>query len=127
MLKNWKSFQDNRGCLTPIELSDLPFTPKRIFIVSDVPKGETRGMHSHYKTKQVLVCLQGEILVNLHDGVIKHSQLLKKNDSIFVDNLIWDSQIYLTGNDILLSICSTEHDPDDHIRDFDEFIKIKTI
>jgi len=125
MSKNWKIFKDKRGCLAPINFCSLPFVPQRIFIVSEVPKDEVRGMHSHYKTQQVLTCLGGEILIILHDGFNEYKEVLKKNDYVFVDKLVWDSQVYLTGKDVLLSICSTKYDPNDYIKDFEEFIKIK--
>ena len=45
--------------------------------------------------------------------------------SVFVDKLVWDSQVYMTGDDILMSICSTPHDDSDYIKDFEEFRKIR--
>ena len=42
---------------------------------------------------------------------------------IFVDSMVWDKQQYLTGNDILLSICSTEYDKDDYIKSYDQFLE----
>ena len=38
--------------------------------------------------------------------------------------MIWDSQIFLTGNDVLLSICSTEYNKKDYIEDFDLFLDL---
>ena len=54
-----KSFTDERGNLLPIEFSQLDFDPKRIFVVNDVPVGDVRGNHAHYKTKQYLICTKG--------------------------------------------------------------------
>ena len=113
---------DDRGCL--VAINELPFDAKRVFYVTNVPKGETRGRHAHYRNKQILICLSGEISVKLDSGrFIKHFKL-KQNDSVFVNNLTWDEQTYETGNDILLAICSTEYDDYDYIRDYNEFKKI---
>src|SRR5689334_10376370 len=49
--------QDLRGNLTVGEVpGDIPFTPKRYFLVLDVPTGETRGAHAHRECAQFLVC-----------------------------------------------------------------------
>jgi len=121
MLLNFRSHRDNRGSLTPINIKDLPFEAKRIFYVSGVPEGDVRGKHAHKTNKQILVCVSGSIEVSLDDGDKVQSYILNENDGIFVDQLIWDEQKYLTGNDILLSICSNEYDESDYIRDYNQF------
>jgi len=111
----------NLGSLLPIELNQLPFIPKRIFLVKDVPTGVIRGEHAHFKTQQLLVCLRGKIKVNLHDGKNLTSSILEENETIFVDKMIWDSQEFLTYDSILLSLVSTNYDKSDYIEDFDLF------
>ena len=113
---------DNRGCL--VAINELPFKAKRIFYVTGVPKGETRGKHAHYRNKQILICVSGVISIKLDTGRFIKNFELKQNDSVFVNNLTWDEQTYETGNDILLAVCSTEYDDDDYIRNYDEFKKI---
>jgi dTDP-4-dehydrorhamnose 3,5-epimerase-like enzyme len=126
MSESWPTFKDPDGVLVPIEFDNLPFEPKRIFYVLDVPKGEERGMHAHYSTQQIITCLRGEILVKLHDSSTLREYGLRTNEWVFVDKLIWDSQIFLTGNDILMSMCSTKYNKSDYIEDFTEFIQICT-
>lgn len=121
-----KTYEDDRGCLLPLEFNNLPFTPKRIFVVNNVPKNSIRGNHAHYKTKQILICLNGNIEVILKDGINESITQLKKNEQILVDTLIWDSQKFLTEDSELLVLCSTNYDINDYIFDFEEFNKIKT-
>jgi len=116
---------DDDGTLVPIEFSELPFEPKRVFYVTNVPKGEERGNHAHFKTQQILVCVQGQILVKLHDGKKLFKKLLTPNDAIFVDKMIWDSQVFMTGDDVLLSICSTPYDKSDYIEDMSSFLEAR--
>ena len=120
---NLETYKNIDGILVPIEFDSFAFTPKRIFYVYGVPAGEERGLHAHYETQQVLGCLQGSILVKLHDGFREQYYTLSQNDSVFVDKMVWDSQTYLTGDDILLSICSTKYDKQDYIEDFKMFLK----
>ena len=116
---------DIRGSLTALDFNNLSFDPKRIFYVKNVPKNTERG--THHNTRQYLICLQGKIQVKLFDGHRETHYLLERNQVLFVDKLVWDTQLYLTGDDILLSICSTEYNPDDYITDIEEFKKIKGV
>jgi len=113
---------DHRGCLTVLDR--VPFDVKRIFYVSGVPKGETRGKHAHYRNKQILICISGVIEVKLDTGTTVETTTLHEGESIFVDRFIWDEQKYCTGNDILLSVCSESYDESDYIRDYNKFIRM---
>jgi len=124
-IKNFKLFSDERGDLIPINFSELPFIPKRIFTVNNVSVNTFRGNHSHFNTKQFLICISGKIEIKLHDGKYEKTIFLNKSESVFVDNLIWDSQKFMTEDSTLLVICSTEYNSEDYIFDFEEFIKLK--
>ena len=61
-LINLKTFIEPDGNLVPIESNkDIPFEVKRIFYVFGVHNQNDRGKHCHYKTKQVLICVNGEV------------------------------------------------------------------
>lgn len=121
-----KQIIESNGILTPIEFDrTLPFKPKRTFFVYGVPDLNPRGLHAHYKTKQILICLRGNITTTLHDGIHKKSYELLPGDSIFIPNLIWDEQIYHTSDTILLSLCSTHYNTADYIHDFNKFVNLK--
>tara|TARA_B110000483_G_scaffold199231_1_gene238801 strand:- start:68 stop:448 length:381 start_codon:yes stop_codon:yes gene_type:complete len=117
-------FKDSRGSLLPINMEEIPFDVKRVFSVYGVPKGVVRGEHAHYKTKQYLVCIKGSIKVILNDGKTEHTAVLKEGESIFIDKLVWDSQQFLTGNDIILVFANTEYNLEDYILDKDIFFNI---
>ena len=121
----FEPFLDDRGSLTPIEFNALPFMPMRTFIVSNVPKNTIRGNHSHYVTKQYLMCLDGEIEVILNDVFIETKILLKENEGMLIPELIWDAKKFLTDNSKLIVFCSTNYNHDDYIFDFNEYLKIK--
>lgn len=121
---NLKIISDVDGILVPIEFKDLPFVPQRIFYVTNVPAGEIRGQHAHYQTEQILICLKGYIKVGIHDGDLWNTSFIGPNESIYIKKMEWDYQQFLTGNDILLSICSTNYDKSDYIEDFKEFLRI---
>jgi dTDP-4-dehydrorhamnose 3,5-epimerase-like enzyme len=122
-MHKYTTFEDNRGSLLPIEFSSLPFTPKRVFVVKNVPAGIRRGGHAHYKTRQFLICLKGEILVHLQYNKEKYEETtISENESILIPNMVWDWQEFITGDDVLMVMCSTEFDENDYIRNFEKFI-----
>lgn len=115
-----KEFFD-RGILVPFELKDIPFEPKRIFWVTDTKKGQIRGDHAHYTTQQIFICIQGKIEVELQSRQKQEKIILKKNEYVLIDKLVWGVQKYLTGKDIALVLCSTKYDPSDYITSFRMF------
>jgi dTDP-4-dehydrorhamnose 3,5-epimerase-like enzyme len=124
-ISNLKVFDDDRGSLLPIEFSDLPFEPKRVFIVNNVPLNDIRGNHSHYKTKQLLICINGTVDVILHDGTNEVTHPITKNQQILIPELIWDSQRFTSEDSEIMVICSTNFDINDYIFDFNQFKEIK--
>ena len=112
------------GNLIPIEFRDIKFSPKRIFSVYDVPKNQVRGEHAHHETEQLLICVRGQILVGLDDGKKITETILNCGDSIYIDRMIWDYQQFLTGNEFMIVLSSTNYDPCDYINDKNEFYRL---
>jgi quercetin dioxygenase-like cupin family protein len=121
MLKNFGD--ESTGILSYMELTDLKFIPRRMYYVSKVPKGQVRGKHGHYEDEQYLFCIQGQILVNLFSKNGEQSIVLNPGDSVYVDRMVWGEQQYMTGNDIMLVLCSTKHDDADKFTDKEEVLK----
>ena len=114
-IQSLESFSDERGDLYPLDFERVPFHPKRLFVVSNVPKNEIRGEHAHYQTHQFLICLQGEIEVVLFDGEEVSTVTLRPFEGVHIPNLVWDYQKFKTGEDILLVLASTNYDREDYI------------
>jgi len=121
--KNLKVFSDDRGLLAPLEFKDIDFDPKRMFYVTNIPEGERRGEHAHYETKQLLICVKGKIGVSLTDKAGEEYLVLNENECVYVSNLVWDAQDFLTGHDVLLVLCSTNYNEKDYINDKEDFLK----
>lgn len=114
-----------RGNLFFLEMSSMPtvFVPKRLFIVDSVPNGMTRGNHAHRTGQQFLVCIKGIVEISIDNGKEKKTVKLLPGDALFHDKMEWGAQKYF-DNAVMLSICSTEYNPDDYITDYNEFIKM---
>lgn len=122
-MQNLNKFSDDRGILVPLEFSNLPFTPKRVFYVYGVPKDTWRGEHAHYRTEQFLICLKGQILVRLESKKGVREITLDEGGTCFIDKMVWDSQKFLADDSVLLVLCSTNFDKSDYI--FDKNIILK--
>ena len=67
-LHHMKVVDDIRGLLTVGEFErQIPFIPRRYFMVFGVPSAEVRGEHAHYSCQQFLVCVRGACSVLVDD------------------------------------------------------------
>lgn len=116
---------DARGKLSAAELEQLlPFTPRRLFVVYDVPSSSLRGEHAHHTCHQFLVCLSGACKVIVDDG--KNRQEFQLDDSwrgLYVPPLIWAEQHSFSTETAVLVLASHAYDAADYIRDYDEFLE----
>jgi dTDP-4-dehydrorhamnose 3,5-epimerase-like enzyme len=115
--------RDDRGSLAAIELSDLPFAPRRVFAVYDVPDESTRGSHAHRTCAQVLICLAGSLCCVVDDGRARDEIRLERADiGLHVPPMIWATQWRYTADAVLLVLASHPYDADDYIRDYDTYL-----
>ena len=120
-------YKDANGSLVPIELGNsLPFQPMRIFYSYGVPSDCTRGNHAHYTTKQVLVCISGDCVVECSDGHDSKRFILDSpNKGICIPEMIWDKIKFGAQNSVLLVFSSTSYNRDDYIEDYEKFKKLR--
>ena len=125
---NTRTMVEPDGNLVPIESNhDVPFHIKRVFYVYGVKNQDDRGKHAHHKTKQVLICVHGKVEVLVNDGN-KHQKYLLESpqQALYIPEMIWDEQAYLTEDTVLLVLSNMKYIPEDYIHDFEEFKKIKS-
>jgi dTDP-4-dehydrorhamnose 3,5-epimerase-like enzyme len=108
---------DERGTLTAIDLAALPFTVQRMFVVTGVPAGTTRGGHSHRRGIQALLCLGGCIEVELRRD--EHSETVELRPDglgLLVRAGVWSQQRYVADASELLVLASEPYDPSTYER-----------
>jgi acetyltransferase-like isoleucine patch superfamily enzyme/dTDP-4-dehydrorhamnose 3,5-epimerase-like enzyme len=123
----FKTVNDIRGSLAVGTFpADIPFTPKRFFLVFDVPSKETRGEHAHKQCIQFLICVAGSCAIVADDGQTRQEIVLDTPDvGVLVPPMIWCSQYKYSADAVLLVFASELYDPNDYIRDYDEFRNLK--
>lgn len=119
---------DLRGSLVAAEFAkDLPFTPRRFFMVYDVPSAETRGSHAHKVCEQFLVCLKGSVSAIVDDGTNREEfQLDRPDTALYMPAMTWGTQYRYSSDAVLLVLASHEYDNADYIRDYAEFVEAAT-
>ena len=63
---NFAPIEDARGSLLPIEFADVPFTVRRVFVVTGPLGGATRGDHA-VACAELLCLVDGRAVVQLGD------------------------------------------------------------
>ncbi|MGY2258326.1 WxcM-like domain-containing protein [Pseudomonas sp. SDO55104_S430] len=123
-LHTFKAVPDLRGSLSVGEFErEIPFTPKRYFLVYDVPTADTRGEHAHHQCHQFLIAARGSIRVVVDDGKTREEITLDKpNMGLYLPPMTWGIQYKYSQDAMLLVFASDYYDSADYIRDYSEFV-----
>lgn len=128
-LRSLPQFADLRGRLSVLSFGqDLPFAPRRCFLVHGVPSQEVRGAHAHRQCVQFLVCTHGAVSVHLDDGHQREEYRLESPDlGLLIPSMVWATQYRYSPDAVLLVLASHEYDADDYIRDYQDFLACRDI
>lgn len=112
------------GYITPINtFGGLPFEVKRTFITYYTPDLIVRGRHAHYNTEQILVAVNGKIVVTIETafGDFQSFLLDTPYKGVYIPPNVWHTMQY-QKDAVQLVFASTEFSEADYIRNYDEFI-----
>ena len=120
-------FTDPRGNLSFVEqLNHIPFEIKRTYWIYDVPGGENRGGHAFRKNEEFIVALSGAFDVIVDDGEHKKKFTLNRSYyGLYVPAGLWREMENFSTNSLALEFGSIHYEPEDYIRDYNEFLKLK--
>jgi dTDP-4-dehydrorhamnose 3,5-epimerase-like enzyme len=106
-----------------LEGTSLPFEVRRVYYTCGVAVGAIRGFHAHKTLEQLLVAPTGRIDVELDDG--RGNKKLYALDSsekvLYVGPSFWHTMTW-RSEAVLMVMASQEYNPDDYIRDYEEFL-----
>ena len=125
-LHKFKFVSDLRGNLTVGEFEkEVPFIPKRYFLVLDVPTAETRGEHAHRQCEQFLICVKGSCSVVADNGNTREEFTLNTPRlGVYLPPMVWGIQYKYSPDAVLLVFASQYYDSADYIRDYYEFLNL---
>jgi len=118
--------EDERGSLVFAEVEQLlPFTPQRFFVIHSVPSSQVRGEHAHKELHEFVVALKGSVKISIQNGDGGRDFHLKDPTmGLHIPPMTWRVLSEYSADAILLVLASDVYDPEDYVRDFDEFLRI---
>jgi dTDP-4-dehydrorhamnose 3,5-epimerase-like enzyme len=126
MIHRLPIFSDLRGSLAVTEFPDeIPFCPKRCFLVYEVPTKDVRGEHAHRHCAQFMICVSGSMSLVVDDSRHRQDIVLDRRDiGVYVPPMVWTVQYKHSTDAVLLVLASEAYDPDDYIRDYEGFVRL---
>jgi hypothetical protein len=119
--------QDVRGSLGVIELTQIPFTPKRFFWIFDTPENTSRASHAHKSCKQFLMVQKGVVVLQtISQEQVKSKFRLDVGDCIFLDKLTWLDLMEFSDGAVLGVWASEIYNRAEYIETLEEFISFKS-
>lgn len=120
-------FLDARGNLSFAEQNNhIPFEIKRTYWIYDVPGGENRGGHAFRETEEFIIAISGGFDVIVDDGKERKTFTLNRSYyGLYIPKGVWREITNISTNSLALEFASTVYNPEDYVRDFDEYIKLK--
>lgn len=116
-----------QGNISVVEnMVDIPFDVKRTYFLYDIPGGENRGGHAHRQLRQLIIAVSGSFTVTIDDGKTKRTFFLNRsNIGLFIVPGIWRILDDFSSGAVCLVLASDVYDPEDYIRNYDDFLKFK--
>lgn len=121
----FKTFGSSRGNLNAIEgSSDLPFEIRRIYYITQVPDGITRGFHSHRKLEQVLLCVNGSVSIRVKTPFAEEVVSLRDPaEGLYIGHMVWREMFNFSPGAVLLVLASEHYSEEDYIRDYSRYME----
>lgn len=123
-LLKFPRISDQKGTLVPFEFSDIPFSIKRVYLVTG-KEGIPRGGHAHIIEDELFVVIQGSVLMKINDGKEDQEILLNKsNEGLLVRKNCWHELHNFAENTIVMAFSSTPYLPGEtnYITEKEEFL-----
>ena len=123
---SFKTFGGPYGNLNAIEgNSDVPFEIRRVYYITDVPKGVTRGFHSHRHLEQVLICLHGSVRIRLKNPLEGETVVTLSDpaDGLYIGHMIWREMFDFSPGTVLMVLASEHYTEADYIRDEQQYLR----
>ena len=114
--------EGSRGGLFASEEKQLPFRVRRVYAISGVGEGISRGGHAHKQNDQAMFVLRGALTLHLDDGEDTQSVRLSNTDEgVRLAPMLWHSMDDFTEDCVVLVLASLPFDESDYIHDYNTF------
>ena len=116
---------DDRGQLFFAEGDDvIPFHIERVFWITNVPEGKSRGGHAHSTCAEVIFPIQGQCDIRVTDG--RHEAVVHLDNpeqGILIPSNVWCDLHHFSPDCILLVAASQHYNVQGYVHNYDDFIE----
>ncbi|MBP3228863.1 MAG: FdtA/QdtA family cupin domain-containing protein [Bacteroidaceae bacterium] len=121
------TFTDARGALCVADAvaePSLPFTPQRVFWITDVPGRTRRGGHAHRSCHELLACIAGRCQVTLRTPTDERTFTLDApHQALHIPPMVWCDIHGFSDVCALVCLASETYKPEGYIHDFQQFMR----
>lgn len=123
-LVHFPRIQNRAGNITAVENNiEVPFAVKRIYYLYDIPGGEDRGAHAHYRLEQLVIAASGSFDITIDDGRNKRTVSLNRPYyGLHILPGLWRDINNFSSGAILMVLASEVYQPEDYIRTYEEYL-----
>ena len=116
--------EDEFGSLGVLEFSSLEFIVKRLYWLSSVPAGQSRGNHAHKALTQLFFLVSGSVTIELHLGrEIQKYSLVQSGQGLLIPPGMWRTLFDFSHDAVLMVLCDQTYDESDYIRNHDDYLE----
>ena len=127
-IHEFQELGDERGKLVVAEYGkEIPFMVKRVFYIYGSDATVVRGKHANKNSEFMLVNVAGTSKVDVEDlyGNKRTFFLDRPHIGLYLPKLIWKDMYEFSSDSVLLCMSSELYDPEEYIRDYDAFSKLR--
>ncbi len=117
---------DDRGALVSLEdENNVPFEIKRVYYLFETKDGVKRGLHAHFKLRQMVIAVRGHCRFLLDDGKERVEILLDDpSQGLLIDSLMWREMYDFSSDCVLMVLADAHYNEQDYIRDYKQFLEV---
>lgn len=117
----------SKGNLTEVENGKIAgFDTERVFFIYDIPGGASRGGHAHKTLRELIIAASGSFDVYINDGTREQTfHLNRPSQALLLAAGVWEELKHFSSGAVALVLASEHYEPEDYIRNFDDFIEYK--
>ena len=116
---------DKRGQLCFTENAELPFKIERVFWISNIPKGESRGCHAHRICAEIIFPAQGSFDMFVSDSEGERTyKMADPSIGIYIGPNVWCELKNFSQDAVCVVLASHRYMTEGYVNDYEEFKRL---
>ena len=116
---------DKRGQLCFTENAELPFKIERVFWISNIPKGESRGCHAHRICAEIVFPAQGSFDMFVSDSEGERTyKMADPSIGIYIGPNVWCELKNFSQDAVCVVLASNRYMTEGYVNDYEEFKRL---